>query len=55
LEEYRKRKYLFDLAIYEQLEDNVLQFWKFASLSTKELDPLAICLFEICVNAASVE
>ncbi|CAG8578644.1 28783_t:CDS:2, partial [Dentiscutata erythropus] len=41
LEEYRKRRYPFDFATYEQFEDNALQFWEFASPSTKELSPLA--------------
>jgi hypothetical protein len=55
LEEYRKQNYLFDLTIYEQFGENILGFWEFASSSTRELGPLAIHLFGICVNAASVE
>ncbi|CAG8556501.1 7540_t:CDS:2, partial [Scutellospora calospora] len=54
-QDYRKRKYPFDFATYEQFEKNALRFWEFASNSTRELGPLAICLFGICVNAASVE
>lgn len=55
LEDYRKRKYSFDSTTYEQFGENVLGFWEFASSSTKELGPLALHLFGICVNAASVE
>ncbi|CAG8469248.1 1596_t:CDS:2 [Scutellospora calospora] len=50
-----KRKYSFDFATYKQFEKNALGFWEFASNSTRELGPLAIRLFGICVNAASVE
>ncbi|CAG8712481.1 5247_t:CDS:2, partial [Cetraspora pellucida] len=39
--------------LYENKDEN--RFWEFASLTTKELGPLAIHLFRICVNAASVE
>ncbi|CAG8531820.1 4170_t:CDS:2, partial [Ambispora gerdemannii] len=54
LEEYRKQNYPFDLTTYEQFGENILEFWKFASSSTRELGPLAIHLFGICINAASV-
>ncbi|CAG8730757.1 10010_t:CDS:2 [Cetraspora pellucida] len=55
LEDYRKQKYPFDSATYKQFGKNILGFWEFASFSSKELGPLALHLFEICVNAASVE
>lgn len=55
LEEYRKKNYPFDSATYDQFGNNILGFWEFASSSTRELGPLAIRLFGICVNAASVE
>ncbi|CAG8744306.1 19379_t:CDS:2, partial [Dentiscutata erythropus] len=51
----RKRKYPFDSASYEHFGEDILKFWDFASSSTRELDPLALHLFRICVNAASVE
>ncbi|RIB07898.1 hypothetical protein C2G38_2213083 [Gigaspora rosea] len=54
-EMYRKRKWPFDCESYEQFEEDVLGFWEFASSSTKELGPLAMRLFGICVNAASIE
>ncbi|CAG8644426.1 9787_t:CDS:2, partial [Dentiscutata erythropus] len=38
-----------------QFGEDILKFWDFASSSTRELGPLALHLFGICVNAASVE
>ncbi|CAG8570871.1 6411_t:CDS:2, partial [Scutellospora calospora] len=52
---YRKCNYLFDRPTYEQFEGNILGFWEFASSSVKELGPLAVRLFGICINVASVE
>ncbi|CAG8677084.1 6107_t:CDS:2 [Cetraspora pellucida] len=54
-EKYRKYEYPFDRSTYKQFKGNALEFWEFASPSTKELGPLAAQLFGICVNAASVE
>ncbi|CAG8665696.1 6360_t:CDS:2 [Cetraspora pellucida] len=55
LEDYRKHRFPFDFETYEQFEKDILRFWEFISSSTKELGSLAIQLFRICVNAASVE
>ncbi|CAG8588577.1 14974_t:CDS:2 [Cetraspora pellucida] len=40
-EEYRKYRYPFDHATYEQFKGDVLKFWEFAFPSTKELGLLA--------------
>ncbi|CAG8737826.1 2240_t:CDS:2, partial [Dentiscutata erythropus] len=52
LEAYRKRLYPFNFLTCDQFGDNVLGFWEFVNSATKELGPLALCLFGICVNAA---
>ncbi|CAG8800651.1 2277_t:CDS:1, partial [Dentiscutata erythropus] len=54
-EKYRKYEYSFDHSTYKQFKENILKFWEFVSPSTKELGPLPVRLFGICVNAASVE
>ncbi|CAG8732458.1 24526_t:CDS:2, partial [Dentiscutata erythropus] len=53
--EFEKYKYPFDCSTYKQFKGNILKFWEFVSPSTKELGPLAVRLFGICINAASVE
>ncbi|CAG8483739.1 25562_t:CDS:2, partial [Dentiscutata erythropus] len=51
----KKYEYPFDRPTYKQFKGNILKFWEFVSPSTKELGPLAVWLFGICVNAASIE
>ena len=47
--------YPFDSTTWDQFDSDIFQFWCFVCTFTNELGFVAYKLFEICVNAASVE
>jgi hypothetical protein len=52
---YRSKKFPFDNETVDQFKDDILGFWNFASLNSKELGIVATKIFSITVNSASVE
>ena len=54
-ESYRVKKSPFDDETYGQFGDDVLAYWYYCSTMCKELGIVAIKIFSICVNSASVE
>ena len=54
-DDFRLGKYPFDDNTYKQFSGNIWKYWCYAKDSTNELGFVACRLFEICVNAASVE
>ena len=54
-ENFRKNQYSFDERLINQFEENTLSFWTWVLLIAKELGYVAQRIFEICINAASVE
>jgi hypothetical protein len=52
---YQKEIFPFNPDTYNQFEENIMDFWEFTKGLAPELSRLALYLFGICVNAASVE
>ncbi|RHZ56075.1 hypothetical protein Glove_406g119 [Diversispora epigaea] len=52
---FRQKKYPFDDATYEQFDKDVLRFWQYCAQDSKELGAVALKIFGICINTASVE
>ena len=52
---YQREIFPFNPNTYNQFEENIVDFWESAKGLAPELSRLALHLFGICVNAASVE
>lgn len=52
---YQRKLFPFNFETYNQFEENIIDFWESARGLAPELSRLALHLFGICVNAASVE
>lgn len=52
---YQRKKYPFDLSTFNQLDENIMDFWDSAKGVAPELSCFALHLYGICVNSASVE
>ncbi|GBC14012.2 ribonuclease H-like domain-containing protein [Rhizophagus irregularis DAOM 181602=DAOM 197198] len=52
---YQRELFPFNSETYNQFEENIIDFWESAKGLAPELSKLALHLFGICVNAASVE
>jgi hypothetical protein len=52
---YQREKYPFDLQTFNQLNENIMDFWDLAEGQAPELSRFALHLYGICVNSASVE
>ena len=52
---YQREIFPFNPETYNQFEENIMDFWESAKGLAPELSQLALHLFGICVNAASVE
>lgn len=52
---YQREIYPFDNNTYSQFNENIIDFWESAKGFAPELSQLALHLFSICVNSASVE
>ena len=52
---YQREVFPFDKETYSQFDKNVIDFWESARGLAPELSRLALQLFGICVNSASVE
>ncbi|CAG8724761.1 4217_t:CDS:2, partial [Dentiscutata erythropus] len=50
-----KRRISFNKESYNQFDENIFDFWDIAKGITPELAQLALQLFAICINSASVE
>ncbi|CAG8817496.1 8102_t:CDS:2, partial [Gigaspora margarita] len=56
LKDFLANNSLFDTIPFNQFHDDVIKYWSFVKCRTyKELANLALRLFEICINSASVE
>ena len=54
-EDYRQKAEPFNDETSEQFKDEPIKFWRYVEGNYKELAAVAIKLFGMCVNAASVE
>jgi len=54
-EDYRQKIEPFNDETFNQFGDDVFKFWKYVERDYKELASIALRIFGICVNAASVE
>jgi hypothetical protein len=54
-EDYRQKTEPFDDETFDQFGGNVFKFWKYIEGDYKELAGIALRIFGIYVNAASVE
>ena len=54
-EDYRHKVVPFDDETFNQFGDDVFKFWRYVEGDYKELAKVALKIFGICVNAASVE
>ncbi|GBC06178.1 hypothetical protein RclHR1_06670018 [Rhizophagus clarus] len=54
-ENYRQKNEPFDDETFSQFGDDVFKFWKYVEGDYKELAGVALRIFGICVNSASVE
>ena len=54
-EDYRQKVEPFDDKTFNQFGDDVFKFWKYVEGDYRELASIALRIFGICVNAASVE
>lgn len=52
---YQRETFPFNKTTYDQFDENIIDFWDSARGLTPELSRLALQLFGICVNSASVE
>jgi len=52
---YQREVFPFDHNTYIQFNENIIDFWESAKGMAPELSQLALHLFSICVNSASVE
>ncbi|CAB4430175.1 unnamed protein product [Rhizophagus irregularis] len=52
---YQREIFPFNPKIYNQFEENIIDFWESAKGLAPELSRLALQLFGICVNTTSVE
>jgi len=52
---YQREVFPFNPETYNQFDDNIIDFWESAQGLAPELSRLALHLFGICINAASVE
>jgi hypothetical protein len=52
---YQREVYPFDMQTFDQLGRNIIDFWDSAKGEAPELSRLALHLYGICVNSASVE
>ncbi len=52
---YQRKIFPFDYNTYNQFNENIINFWESAKGLISELSQLALHLFSICVNSASVE
>jgi len=52
---YQREVFPFDHNTYIQFNENIINFWKSAKGMASELFQLALHLFSICVNSASIE
>jgi hAT family C-terminal dimerisation region len=52
---FKKGKYPFDPPTVQQFGQDIMSFWESCSGYTPELSRLALHLYSVCVNAASVE
>jgi len=55
IENFRRKKFPFSEPYYSMLSNDVKKFWSYFSTHAKELGPVAIRLYGICTNSASVE
>ncbi|RHZ89136.1 hypothetical protein Glove_18g115 [Diversispora epigaea] len=55
LENFHLGIYSFNLDIWNQFSEDIYRYWSFAYASTNELEFMACRIFEICINAASME
>ncbi|CAJ0824739.1 2899_t:CDS:2 [Entrophospora sp. SA101] len=54
-EDFRLKVEPFDDETYNQFNNDVFKFWRYIEEDYRELASVALKLFSICVNAASVE
>src|SRR6185437_2476257 len=52
---YQRKVFPFDYETYDQFNENIVDFWDSAKGLAPELSRLALQLFGICINSASVE
>lgn len=52
---YQRKEFPFDYETYNQFKENIVDFWDSAKGLAPELSRLALQLFGICINSASVE
>ncbi|GES95927.1 ribonuclease H-like domain-containing protein [Rhizophagus clarus] len=52
---YQRKNFPFNPETYNQFDENIIDFWESARGLAPELSRLALQLFGICINAASVE
>lgn len=52
---YQREAFPFNKETYDQFDSNIIDFWDSAKGLAPELSHLALQLFRICVNSASVE
>jgi hypothetical protein len=52
---YQRKTYPFDIQIFNQLSENIMDFWEMVKGQSPELSHFALHLYGICVNSASVE
>jgi hypothetical protein len=52
---YQREIYPFDISTFNQLGENIMDFWDLAKGQAPELSQFALHLYGICVNSASVE
>ncbi len=56
LEDYLSKNSLFDLVLFDQFNGDILKYWQFIARSIhNELANIALRLFGICINSASLE
>ena len=54
-DDFRLEVYPFDLATWNQFNNDIYKYWCFICNSTNELDLVACRIYGMCVNVTSVE